>query len=91
MSRVGGCSIVLTPKSVADKSRQFVLAKLNVLQVRDIQRSRTGGTQSGWGGRDMGCRVQGSIVGPKWGPEADWTFIGIVRSPAALEVMGRDL
>ena len=34
----------------------------------------------------MGLRVQGEV----WlGPEASWTSMAIVGSPAALEVMGR--
>ena len=85
-----------SPLSVADKSHQFFLAKLNVLQVRDIWKSGTGGIQSGggrrgctgyWEGRDMGCRVQG---GHGW-PEASWTSMGIVGSLVALEVTGGDL
>ena len=38
----GGITFVLTLKSVMDKRHQFVLAKLNVLQVRDTRRSKTG-------------------------------------------------
>ena len=46
----GGRSLVLTPKSVADKSHQFILTKQDILQARNI-RERVGGT---WDGRVTG-------------------------------------
>ena len=76
----------------ANKYHQLMLAKLNVLQVRDIRRSETGGTQScgvrgnaldtGRGGkRDLGS--EGIMVGSGWGPESCWACMGIVEIPAA--------
>ena len=95
-------SLVLTPKSFADKSHQFILAKLNILQVRNIWRSGLegprmvgvrGGTQY-WtpGGEGRWAWSQGEITGgPEWGSEAGWNSMGIVGSPDARKVTRRDL
>ena len=64
---------------VVDKSHQFILAKLNILQVRNIRRHRAGWTLGGGGeglctgcqeGRDVGPGVQGGHAWVQMGPRS---------------------
>ena len=56
----GRGSLVITPRSVADKSHQLFLAELNVLQVWNIRRSGERGRTGLREGRNAGLRVQGA-------------------------------
>ena len=56
MSRGGGRSLDLTPKSFVDESHQVFMAELYILKVRNTRRSGIGWAP---GGRSAGLRVRG--------------------------------